>query len=183
MSDQPIVKRPSWDTYFMQIADLVSTRSSCLKRQVGAVIVKDRQILTTGYNGAPSGLKHAAEVGCLRQQLNVPSGTHHELCRGLHAEQNAIIQAASFGISVKGSTLYCTFLPCVICGKMMINAGIERIVFKGYYPDDLSVQMFAETKIDLQLFEEEEYLEEKIKNVELDEEEQAQYRVMYQESH
>jgi dCMP deaminase len=160
-------ERPAWDTYFMQIADVVSERASCLKRKVGAVIVKDKQIISTGYNGAPKGLKHGAEVGCMRQQLNVPSGTRHELCRGLHAEQNAIIQAAANGTSTVGSTLYCTFLPCVICTKMIINAGIKRVVFKGYYPDDLAVQMFSETNIELVLFKEDEYEKEEIKKVEL----------------
>ncbi len=148
------VERPDWDTYFMMIADVVATRSSCLKRQVGAVIVKNKQMIASGYNGAPKGLKHASEVGCLRDKLNVPSGTRHELCRGLHAEQNAIIQAAVNGTSTVGATIYCTFLPCVICTKMIINAGMKRVVFKGYYPDDLSVQMFSETNIELVLFKE-----------------------------
>jgi dCMP deaminase len=163
-------ERPDWDTYFMQIADVVATRASCLKRRVGAVIVKNKQIISTGYNGAPKGIKHASEVGCLRQQMNVPSGTNHELCRGLHAEQNAIIQAAVNGASTEGSTLYCTFLPCIICTKMIINAGVTRVVFRGYYPDDLAIQMFSETNIDLVLFEKENFGKERIFDVKLTDE-------------
>ncbi len=174
MNKEAYLKRPSWDTYFMNIAEEVSTRATCLKRKIGAVIVKDKQILSTGYNGAPNGMKHATEVGCLRDQLQVPSGTHHELCRGLHAEQNAIIQAARHGVNISGATLYCTHMPCVICSKMMINAGIERIVFKGYYPDELSVQMLMESKIEVCLFEES-YEKEKIQNVELSDEERERY--------
>ena len=164
------IKRPSWDTYFMGIADLVSDRATCVKRKVGAVIVNEKQVISTGYNGTPKNLKHCSEVGCLRQQLNVPSGTRHELCRGLHAEQNAIIQAASSGANTTGATLYCTFLPCVICTKMIINAGIKRVVFKGYYPDDLAVQMFSETNIELVLYDKEEFEKEEIMQVALDNE-------------
>ncbi|MEI7941838.1 MAG: cytidine/deoxycytidylate deaminase family protein [Candidatus Riflemargulisbacteria bacterium] len=175
MNKETFLKRPSWDTYFMNIAEEVATRATCLKRKIGAVIVKDKQILTTGYNGAPMGMKHATEVGCLRDQLQVPSGTHHELCRGLHAEQNAIIQAARHGVNISGATLYCTHMPCVICAKMIINAGIERIVFKGYYPDELSVQMLTESSITISLFEEE-YEKEKIQNIELSDEERERYQ-------
>lgn len=171
-----VVRRPDWDTYFMNIADVVSTRATCIKRQVGAVITKDEQILATGYNGAPRGLRHASEVGCLREQIQVPSGTHHELCRGLHAEQNAIIQAARSGANVDGGTLYCTYMPCVICSKMIINAGIKRIVFRGYYPDELAVQMLSESGIEVVLFEEV-YTEEVVADVEWSEEEKARYKV------
>ncbi|MDD5457580.1 MAG: cytidine/deoxycytidylate deaminase family protein [Candidatus Margulisbacteria bacterium] len=171
-----ILKRPAWDTYFMNIADVVATRATCIKRQVGAVIVKNEQILATGYNGAPRGMRHAAEVGCLREQLEIPSGTHHELCRGLHAEQNAIIQAARNGANIDGGTLYSTYMPCVICAKMIINAGIKRIVFKGYYPDELAVQMLTESKIDIHLFEEK-YTEEEIKITELSADEKAVYKL------
>lgn len=139
--------RPDWDTYFMEIAYTVAKRSTCLRRQVGALLVKDNHILSTGYNGAPSGLNHCIDIGCLRQQLNVPSGERHELCRGLHAEQNAIIQAAVQGVSVKGSTLYCTLSPCSLCAKMLINAGVERIVFDGVYPDKQSMAFFAEANV------------------------------------
>ncbi|RLF35737.1 MAG: cytidine deaminase, partial [Thermoplasmata archaeon] len=109
--------RPSYDEYFMEMAHVVAKRSTCLRRKVGAILVKDKHILSTGYNGAPKGLKHCSEVGCLREKLRVPSGQRHELCRGLHAEQNAIIQAAVFGVSIEGSTLYCTNAPCVVCAK------------------------------------------------------------------
>lgn len=142
-------KRPDWDTYFMQIAHIVAQRSTCLRRKVGAVIVKDRRILTTGYNGAPSGITHCEVTGCLREKLKVPSGQRHELCRGLHAEQNALLQAALHGISLKGATLYCTNQPCVICAKMLINAGIKEIVIQDGYPDELSTQMFEQAKIKL----------------------------------
>lgn len=143
------VSRPGWDTYFMQIAELVATRSTCLRRSVGAVIVKNKRILATGYNGAPTGVPHCAETGCLRVQRNVPSGQRHELCRGIHAEQNAIIQAASHGVTISGADLYCTNLPCSICTKMIINAGLKTIYYKDGYADDLSKQMLADTDIRL----------------------------------
>jgi dCMP deaminase len=143
------MERPSWEEYFMEIARLVARRSTCLRRQVGAVLVKDRNILATGYNGTPSGLRHCDEVGCLRQSRNVPSGERHELCRGLHAEQNAIIQAAKHGVNISGATLYCTNTPCVICSKMIINAGIRRVVFADGYPDQLSREMLAESGVEV----------------------------------
>ena len=136
------MERPSWDEYFMEMAELTSKRSSCLRRHVGAVIVKDKHIIATGYNGAPRRVPHCDELGgCLRQQMGVPSGKMHELCRGLHAEQNAIIQAACLGTSIEGATLYCTTQPCVICTKMIINAGIKRVVIKESYPDELAQEM------------------------------------------
>lgn len=141
------MKRPSWDEYFMQITDLVATRSTCLRRQVGALLVKDKNILATGYNGVPSGITHCDVTGCLRDQLNVPSGERHELCRGLHAEQNAIIQAASHGVDISRATLYCTDSPCIICSKMLINAGIEEIIYARGYPDQLSLEMLGEAGI------------------------------------
>ena len=141
--------RPDWNEYFMSIAELVSKRSTCLRRKVGAVIVKDKRILSTGYNGAPSGIKHCIETGCLREKLNVPSGERHELCRGLHAEQNAIIQAAYHGVEIKDSVIYCTNLPCIICTKMLINAGIRKIFYKEGYPDNLSKDMLEEAEIEL----------------------------------
>ncbi len=138
-------KRPSWDEYFMEMAELTARRSTCLRRHVGAVIVKDRQIIATGYNGAPRGLAHCAELGgCLRQKLGVPSGERHELCRALHAEQNAIIQAAVFGHSIEGASIYVTHQPCSICAKMIINAGIDRIVVKEGYPDEMAVAILEE---------------------------------------
>lgn len=146
--------RKSWDEYFMEIAEIVKTRSTCLRRQVGAVIVKENRIITTGYNGAPSGLKHCTEIGgCERARLNIPSGQRHELCRALHAEQNAIIQAAKIGVSTEGATIYITLQPCVICAKMLINAGIKRIVFKGEYPDALSRAILEEAEIELVVME------------------------------
>ena len=139
--------RPDWDTYFLDIAQLVSRRSTCRRRAVGAALVRDRRILATGYNGAPSKLEHCLEIGCLREQLNVPSGERHELCRGLHAEQNVIIQAALHGVLTKSSTLYCTNHPCVICAKMIINAGIIRIVIRDSYRDKLAAAMLKEADI------------------------------------
>lgn len=140
--------RPTWDQYFMQITTLVATRSTCMRRQVGALLVKDKNILATGYNGVPSGIRHCEEVGCLREQLKVPSGERHELCRGLHAEQNAIIQAARHGSNIEGATLYCTDSPCIICSKMLINAGVEKVVYGRGYPDSLSKEMLAEAGIE-----------------------------------
>lgn len=145
----PFEPRPDWDTYFMEIAKLVARRSTCTRRQVGAIVVMDRRLLTTGYNGAPSGIAHCREVGCLRETLNVPSGERHELCRGIHAEQNAIIQAARHGVSIRGGTLYCTNLPCSICAKMIINAGIKNIFFAEGYADQMSEGMLAEAGVDL----------------------------------
>ena len=139
--------RPSWDEYFMEMAHLVAKRSTCLRRSVGAVLVREKRILATGYNGAPSGLKHCIEIGCLRQKLNVPSGERHELCRALHAEQNALIQSSLHGISVKGATLYTTTQPCVICAKMLINAGIKEIVMTQGYPDKMSRDLLKQAKI------------------------------------
>ena len=132
---------------------MVATRSTCLRRHVGAILVKEKRILATGYNGAPAGLKHCIEVGCLREEASIPSGTRHELCRALHAEQNAIVQAAYHGISIAGSTLYCTNKPCVICSKMLINAGIEGIFFEEDYEDDLADAMLAEAGIEIMRFE------------------------------
>ena len=139
--------RPDRDDYFMEIAYVVAKRSTCLRRQIGALLVKDRHILATGYNGAPRGLAHCGEVGCLREQLGVPSGERHELCRGLHAEQNTIIQAAVQGICVAGSTLYCTASPCSLCAKMLINAGVEQVVFDGVYPDERAMAYFEEAGV------------------------------------
>ncbi len=139
--------RPSWDEYFLDVAGLVARRSTCLRRNVGAVLVKDKRILATGYNGAPRGLKHCLDIGCLRQKMNIPSGQRHELCRALHAEQNALIQASLYGISVKGSILYATCQPCVICAKMLINAGIIEIVIADGYPDKMAMDFLKQAKI------------------------------------
>ncbi|MCK5836183.1 MAG: cytidine/deoxycytidylate deaminase family protein [Desulfobacula sp.] len=142
-------KRPSWNQYFMGITDLVSSRSTCLRRKVGAIIVKDRRILCSGYNGAPSKVPHCSETGCLREKLKVPSGEKHELCRGVHAEQNAIIQAAFHGIKVSGAVLYCTNQPCSICAKMIINAGIKKVYYRDGYDDALGLEMFDQAKVEL----------------------------------
>lgn len=136
--------RPAWEDYFMEIARVVATRSSCLRRQVGAVLVKNRQILATGYNGVPRGLTHCDVRGCLREQLGIPSGERHELCRGLHAEQNAIIQAAYHGVAVQGAELYCTHQPCAVCAKMLVNADIVAVYYAGAYPDELAMEVFEE---------------------------------------
>lgn len=146
-----------WDKRFMEMAELVSSWSSCYQenRQVGAVIVKNKRVLTTGYNGASSGIKSCKERGsCLRRELNIPSGTRHEICYATHAEQNAIIQAAKLGVCIDGATLYCTHQPCVICAKMIINAGIKRIVYKYGYPDDFSLRLLNEANVELIKFEE-----------------------------
>jgi dCMP deaminase len=141
------VTRPSWDEYFMDITELVAQRSTCLRRHVGAIIVRDKRIITTGYNGAPARIKHCLDVGCMREQMGIPSGERHELCRGLHAEQNAIIQAAIHGVTLQGSTIYCTNMPCSICSKMLINAQIVDIYYKEGYPDPLAADMLAEAGI------------------------------------
>ena len=139
------MERISWDEYFMKMAELAATRSTCLRRQVGAVIVQYRHVIATGYNGAPKGVPHCSEIGgCLREKMSIPSGERHELCRALHAEQNAIIQAATLAQSIEGATMYITNQPCIICAKMIINAGIERIVVRDGYPDEFAVQMLAE---------------------------------------
>ncbi len=140
-------KRPSWDKYFLEIARIVSKRSTCLRRQVGAIIVKDKRILATGYNGAPTGIEHCETAGCLRKDLKIPSGQRHELCRGLHAEQNALIQAARYGINVAEGILYCTNHPCIICSKMLINAGIKDIVILSGYPDQMSQDFLKQAGI------------------------------------
>ncbi len=139
--------RPSWEAYFMDIARRVARRSTCLRRAVGAVIVKEKRILTTGYNGAPAGLRHCLEVGCLRADRHIPSGERHELCRGIHAEQNAIIQAAYHGVSIRDGALFCTNMPCAICAKMIINAGIRTIYYGQEYEDTISRGLFEEAGV------------------------------------
>lgn len=140
-------KRPGYDEYFMKIAKIVAERSTCLRRAVGALVVKEGRILATGYNGAPKGLKHCEELGCLREQLKVPSGERHELCRGVHAEQNAVIQAAVFGVSIKDGIVYTTHFPCSVCVKILINAEIKEIVYAEGYPDELAKKLLAESGI------------------------------------
>lgn len=142
--------RPNWDEYFMDFAELARKRTTCIRRGVGSVIVKNNRVIATGYNGSPSGVSHCSETGCLREQMNIPSGKSHELCRGLHAEQNAIISAANYGISTEGSTIYVTTQPCIICTKMIINAGIKKVVYKEGYPDEMSINMLKEAKIEFE---------------------------------
>lgn len=139
--------RPGWDTYFLGIAKLVAQRSTCLRRKVGSLVVKERRILATGYNGTPSGIRHCSQIGCLREKLHVPSGERHELCRGLHAEQNVLLQASLHGVSLAGSTIYVTNQPCLICAKMIINAGIKEVVMVDSYPDPMALSFLKEAKI------------------------------------
>lgn len=142
-------ERPAWDLYFLQMAQLASTRSTCLRRQVGAILVRDRRIIATGYNGAPSGLKHCIETGCLRQKMHIPSGQRYEMCRGIHAEQNAIINAAYYGVPTQGAILYCTHQPCLICARMIINAGIQKVVHQCDFTDEIAVQFLREAGVEL----------------------------------
>ena len=146
-------ERPTWDQYFMRMAFLATSRSNCTRRKVGAVIVKDKNVLATGYNGPPSGTVHCDVVGCIRDELDVPSGERHELCRGLHAEQNAIIQAAVHGVSIKDAVIYVTTHPCVVCSKMLMNAQIREIIYAQGYPDELSELMLLESDIKKRRFE------------------------------
>lgn len=154
MAKRPIPdERPSWDEYFSRIALEVSKRSTCLRRHVGAILVLDKRILATGYNGAPRGVRHCFEVGCLREEKGVPSGERHELCRGLHAEMNVLIQAASHGIRVEGATLYCTTFPCSLCAKMLINGGVHRIVAQADYADPLAKELLGEAGVQAERFD------------------------------
>lgn len=145
-------RRPSWDEYFMSIAETTATRSTCLRHRVGAILVSDRRILSTGYNGAPRGMVHCLEIGCLRDKLKIPSGKNHELCRAVHAEQNVVIQAARHGISTVGSDLYTTLLPCAVCNKILVNAGVKRIVYQTDYPDEFAKKILKEAKVKLVRF-------------------------------
>ena len=147
-----MVQRPTLDEYFMEIARVVAKRSTCLRNQVGAVIVLDKRILSTGYNGAPRNLEHCLDIGCIRQQQNIASGTRHELCRAVHAEQNAIIQSALHGVSIENATLYCTHQPCVLCAKMIINSKIKRVVFSNHYPDDEAMNFFNSAGVEVTSF-------------------------------
>lgn len=141
--------RPSWQQYFMQMALLAAKRSTCLRRAVGAALVRDNQLIATGYNGSPKGIAHCAETGCLREQRGIPSGQMHELCRGVHAEQNAIIQAAINGSSTRGAALYCTHQPCSICARLIINAEINTVYVCETYPDPLAETLFREAGVEL----------------------------------
>lgn len=145
--------RPSWQEYFMKMAYLAASRSTCLRRAVGAALVRDNQLISTGYNGSPKGIPHCAQTGCLREQMGVPSGEKHELCRGVHAEQNAIIQAAINGSSTRGAVLYCTHQPCSICARLIINAEIKQVFIASAYPDELGTQLFLEAGIEMILLD------------------------------
>ncbi len=140
-------RRPSWDEYFLRLAHLVASRSTCRRRGVGAVLIVDKHIISTGYNGAPRGLPHCLDIGCLREEQGVPSGERQELCRATHAEANAIIQAAVHGVSTAGATLYCTTAPCTVCAKMLINAGVVRVVYSEGYPDALGLEMLRQAGV------------------------------------
>jgi len=144
--------RPTLDEYFMEIAKVIAKRSTCLRNNVGAVIVRDKRILSTGYNGAPRDMEHCLEIGCIRDQQNIASGTRHELCRAVHAEQNAIIQSALHGVSVEGATLYCTHQPCILCAKMIINSKIKRVVYSNNYPDDEAINFFKKAGVKIDIF-------------------------------
>ncbi len=139
--------RPTWDEYFAEMLNIVKKRSTCLRRDVSAIIVKDNRIISTGYNGSPKGVKHCEELGCIREQMGVPSGQRHELCRGIHAEQNAIIQAAVYGVSISGATIYVSHSPCVLCAKMIINAGIKNVKYLEGYPDEASLEILNEAGV------------------------------------
>ncbi len=143
------MNRLDWNEYFMEIAKVVAKRSTCLRRQVGAILVRDKQILATGYNGSPKNLEHCQTKGCLRQELGIPSGQRHEICRAVHAEQNAVIQAAVNGVSIKNAILYCTNFPCSICAKILVNAEVKKIYIADDYQDDLSKQILQEAGIDV----------------------------------
>jgi dCMP deaminase len=142
------IARPDWDEYFLKIASVVGERATCRRHHMGAIAVRDKRILTTGYNGAPAGQKDCLELGCLRDELGIPSGTRQEICRAIHAEQNVIIQAALHGVSLEGSTIYCTHTPCVLCAKMLVNARIKRFVSFGKYNDDEFISLFREAGIE-----------------------------------
>jgi dCMP deaminase len=145
------IVRPDWDEYFLKIAAVVGERSTCLRHHMGALAVKNKRILTTGYNGAAAGLKDCLELGCLRDEANIPSGTRHEICRAIHAEQNVIIQAALHGVSLEGATIYCTHTPCILCAKMLVNARIKRFVSFGKYSDDAFEELFKEAGIEFEI--------------------------------
>ncbi len=150
VKNEPSASRPPWDDYFMELAELVATRTTCLRHKVGAVLVRDKHILTTGFNGAPAGMSHCLEIGCIRDKRNIASGTRHEICRAVHAEQNAVIQCALHGVSSQDSTIYVTHQPCTICTKILINAGVKRIVYKEAYPDEFAQKLIEEAGVVLE---------------------------------
>ena len=148
------IERIDWNTYFINITKEVTKRSTCMRRMVGAIVVKENLILSTGYNGTPIGIKHCEDIGCIRNEMNVPSGERHELCRGLHAEQNTIINATKTGVNLEGSTIYITHSPCIICSKMIINAGIKKVVYTSNYSDELSIKFLKEADIKIEQYNE-----------------------------
>ena len=141
--------RPDWNEYFMRMAELAAERSTCIRRKVGAVLVKEKRILATGYNGAPKNIPHCEETGCLRTEMEIPSGQRHEICRGVHAEQNLIAQSAVHGVKTEGATVYCTNQPCIICSKLLINAGISKIYYKNPYNDEFTEQILKQSKVSI----------------------------------
>ena len=147
------MERPNWNEYFMRMAELAAERSTCIRRSVGAVLVKNKRVLATGYNGAPKNLKHCEETGCLRSQMNIPSGERHEICRGVHAEQNLIAQSGVHGVKTEGATVYCTNQPCIICAKLLINSGIDQIYYKNSYEDEFTKKIIDQSDVDLQMIE------------------------------
>ncbi|MCS3923774.1 deoxycytidylate deaminase [Methanosalsum natronophilum] len=147
-----MIERPLIDEYFLEIASVVAKRSTCLRNKVGSVIARDKRILSTGYNGAPSNMEHCFDIGCIRELQNIESGTRHEKCRAVHAEQNAIIQAAIHGVSTAGATIYCTHQPCILCTKMIINANIKKVVYLAEYPDNDSLQFFSDADVEILRF-------------------------------
>ena len=152
MSDEKYI-RPSWDEYFMEMAELAATRATCLRRKVGAVLVKNKKVLATGYNGAPMDIEHCETAGCLREEMNVPSGERHEICRGVHAEQNLVAQAAIHGVKTEDSTVYCTHQPCIICTKILINAGVNKIYFKNSYSDEFAEKLLDQSNVEFIKYE------------------------------
>ncbi|MFW5809530.1 MAG: deoxycytidylate deaminase [Halanaerobium sp.] len=147
------MNRPDWNEYFMEMAELAATRASCIRRKVGAVLVKNKKVLATGYNGAPKDIPHCEVTGCLREKLEIPSGQRHEICRGVHAEQNLVAQAAFHGVKAEGATVYCTHQPCIICTKILINAGVEKIYFKNPYSDPFAEKLLEESKVEFLKYE------------------------------
>jgi len=147
------MERPDWDEYFMEMAELAATRATCLRRKVGAVLVKNKKVLATGYNGAPMDIEHCETAGCLREEMNVPSGERHEICRGVHAEQNLVAQAAIHGVKTEDSTVYCTHQPCIICTKILINAGVNKIYFKNSYSDEFAEKLLDQSNVEFIKYE------------------------------
>lgn len=147
------MERPDWNEYFMEMAELAARRATCLRRKVGAVLVKNKKVLATGYNGAPMDIEHCETTGCLREEMQVPSGERHEICRGVHAEQNLVAQAAIHGVKTENSTVYCTHQPCIICTKILINAGVKKIYFKNSYSDEFAENLLKQSNVEFIKYE------------------------------